>query len=493
MGIFLLIIYAFAILFILMYSLSQVHLALTYYFKRKKHINDPKPAEPKEWPMVTVQLPIFNERYVIERLIDAVAAFDYPEGKLEIQVLDDSTDDTVQIVAEKIEALKATCNVPIHHVRRENRTGYKAGALQHGLQLAKGEYIAIFDADFLPPADFLKKTVPYFQDAQIGVVQTRWEHLNADYSLLTRLQAFALDAHFTVEQRGRNMSGCFINFNGTAGVWRRNTIEDAGGWQADTLTEDLDLSYRAQLKGWKFKYLEDVLSPAELPAVMGAIKSQQFRWTKGAAETAKKNLGKVIRAKLPFNTKVHATFHLMNSFLFVCILLNAVLSVPLVFIAKENEIVNTFFQYGSIFMLSLLALVVFFWISRQTREAGHGFMRFVNFLLQFPVFLAVSMGLSFHNAIATIEGYLGVKSPFIRTPKYNITGMQDNWRTRTAYLSSKLSPVTYMEGLLALYFIAAIAGSVFIQSYGMVPYHVLLAVGFSAIFYFSLRHSFLKG
>jgi cellulose synthase/poly-beta-1,6-N-acetylglucosamine synthase-like glycosyltransferase len=492
MGIFLVIVYAFALTFILMYSFSQVHLAFVYYSRRKQKPAVPQAIETADWPMVTIQLPIYNEQFVVERLLDAVAGFDYPADKLEIQVLDDSTDKTVQITADKISALQGVCPFPIHHVRRPNRQGFKAGALAHGLQLAKGEFIAIFDADFLPPVDFLLKTIPHLQNPDIGVVQTRWEHINADYSVLTKLQAFALDAHFTVEQRGRNVSGCFINFNGTAGVWRRTTIEDAGGWQSDTLTEDLDLSYRAQLKGWRFLYLEDVLSPAELPAAMSAIKSQQFRWTKGAAETAKKNLWKVISAKLPFGTKVHAAFHLLNSFLFVCIITSAILSVPLVFMAQYDPFVKAFFGVTSIFMLSLMSLIVFFWISRRSRESGQGLLRFGKFLLTFPVFLSVSMGLSFHNAVATIEGYLGVKSPFIRTPKYNLRDIKDNWRTRSAYLSRSLAPVTVIEGLLGIYFWGAIAGSIWVGAYGMIPYHTLLAFGFSTVFYFSLRHAYVR-
>ncbi|HEX2899523.1 MAG TPA: cellulose synthase family protein, partial [Bacteroidia bacterium] len=327
MGIALLVIYFSALTFILMYSGVQVHLAILYtrFQKRLKKEHEALPAMPagQDWPKVTVQLPIFNEMYVVERLIDAVAAFDYPADRLEVQLLDDSTDETVEITAQKVAEWKAK-GLDIVHVHRSNRQGFKAGALKEGLMLAKGEFIAIFDADFLPHPDFLKKTIPHFQDARIGVVQTRWEHINRNYSILTKLQAFALDAHFSVEQQGRNSMGYFINFNGTAGVWRRKAIDDAGGWESDTLTEDLDLSYRAQLKGWKFKFLENLDSPAELPAAMGAVKSQQFRWTKGAAETARKNLGKVLHAKLPLGTKIHATFHLLNSMLFVCIVLNAV-------------------------------------------------------------------------------------------------------------------------------------------------------------------------
>lgn len=493
MGIVLVIIYAISLSFILMYSLSQVHLAIVYLRNRKRPIPVvPQPQSAAEWPFVTVQLPIYNERYVIERLMEAAAKFDYPADRYEIQVLDDSTDDTVEIVQAQIEALKAVSPVAIHHIRRPERKGFKAGALQYGLQVAKGEFIAIFDADFVPTPDFLRRTVVHFHNPEIGVVQTRWAHLNADYSILTKLQAFALDAHFSVEQGGRNAAGYFINFNGTAGVWRRSTIEDAGGWQSDTLTEDLDLSYRAQLKGWRFFFLEELQSPAELPAVMSAIKSQQFRWTKGAAETAKKNLWKVLRAPLPLSLKLHATFHLLNSFLFICIITSAVLSVPLVFMQEGNPVIALFFKAASIFLVSLFSLIVFFWVSRRAREQGSALTLLPRFILTFPAFLAVSMGFSLHNAIATVEGYLGIKSPFIRTPKYNLTHLKENWRTRGAYLTRSIAPVAILELCLALYFWAAVAGSVWAHQYGMIPYHTLLAFGFSTITYFTLRHALVR-
>ncbi|HHG84785.1 MAG TPA: glycosyltransferase, partial [Bacteroidetes bacterium] len=397
--------------------------------------------------------------------------------------------ETVDITARKVKEVAEEIGIEIIHVRRENRTGFKAGALGEGLKTAKGEFIAIFDADFVPPENFLRNTIPHFNDDKIGVVQTRWEHINEKYSILTRLQAFALDAHFSVEQTGRNEGGYFMNFNGTAGVWRRTCIDDAGGWQSDTLTEDLDLSYRAQLKGWRFKFMENLGSPAELPAAMGAIKSQQFRWTKGAAETARKNLFKVIRSKYPFSIKLHATFHLLNSFLFICILLTGLLSVPLVLIKVNSPELEGFFKYASIFMLSLLSLIFFFWVSRTNRDDTKGFQRFLKFMATFPIFLSISMGLSLHNAIATMEGYLGVKSPFIRTPKFNIKNVEDNWKTRTKYLSKSLSPVTIMEGIFTLYFLGGIIIGIYYQDYGMIPFHLLLTGGYGAVFYFSVRHS----
>ncbi len=491
MGLILFIVYCVLLGFILLYSVVQVHLAILYlrFQSAKKRLPEATPEVAEgDWPVVTVQLPIYNEQYVIERLIDAVAAFDYPADRLEIQVLDDSNDETVDIVARKVEEYRAR-GIDIHHVRRPERVGFKAGALKYGMIEAKGEFIAIFDADFVPYPNFLRKTIPHFLNPEIGVVQSRWEHINENYSILTKLQAFALDAHFSVEQAGRNAGGHFINFNGTAGVWRRKTIEDGGGWQADTLTEDLDLSYRSQLKGWKFKFIEELGSPAELPAAMSAIKSQQFRWTKGAAETARKNLGKVIRAKLPLGTKLHATFHLLNSFLFICILLSGVLSVPLVFFKATDPLINELFKWGTVFICSLLALILFFWVSRTQREESRGFARFARFVGTFPVFLSISMGLSLHNAMATFEGYIGKKSPFIRTPKFNIKDVKDDWRERAAYLKKSLAPLTLVEGLLSLYFMGGIVLGISLGHYDMVPFHLLLSFGFGTICYFSVRHS----
>ncbi|MCB9231296.1 MAG: glycosyltransferase [Bacteroidia bacterium] len=494
LGIILIILYTLALGFILLYSIVQINLVISYVRERKK-ISQSKVEAPRkelsEFPFVTVQLPIFNEIYVIERLMEAVAAFDYPKDRYEIQVLDDSNDETLEIVAAKVEELKAK-GIQVSQVLRPKREGFKAGALQYGMESAKGEFIAIFDADFVPGPDFLKQTLPHFADEKTGVVQTRWGHINENYSLLTRLQAFALDAHFSVEQKGRYAAGHFINFNGTAGVWRRACIAEAGGWQSDTLTEDLDLSYRAQLKGWKFVFLEDQVSPAELPVAMPAIKSQQFRWTKGAAEVARKNLGSVLRARIPFATKLHATFHLMNSMLFICILLTALLSFPLLSIKHYQPEFNEFFKYASVFMLSLVSLVIFFWTSRMNREKLSGPKRFWKFISTFPLFLAVSMGLSLHNAWATLEGYLGFKSPFIRTPKFSITDVKDKFSDKK-YLSHAISIMTLVEGLLCLYFGSALVLGIIWEDYGMIPFHFMLCCGFGAIFYYSVAHSRYAG
>src|SRR5210317_1463646 len=349
-------IYSTALLLIFFYSLAQLNLLVNYLGNKK--INEVAPKynllDPKEIPFVTIQLPIYNEEYVVERLLDNISKIEYPKSKLEIQVLDDSTDKSVEETATRIKALQET-GLDIQHIRRTDRSGFKAGALKEGLKIAKGDFIAIFDADFLPDSDWLKKTVIYFKDREIGVVQTRWGHINRDYSTLTKIQAFALDAHFSLEQVGRNGKGHFINFNGTAGIWRKECILDAGNWEGDTLTEDLDLSYRAQLKQWKFKYLENVETPAELPIVISAARSQQFRWNKGGAENFQKMLWRILKNKtVPFKTKIHGILHLLNSTMFLNILIVAILSVPILYIKNQNIELKWYFYVMSFFVLSTL-------------------------------------------------------------------------------------------------------------------------------------------
>lgn len=473
------ILYCAALLFIFLFSIGQLHLVTHYLRAKRKQVNAPNQL--KELPMVTVQLPIYNEKYVVNRLIDAVAAFDYPKDKLEIQLLDDSTDETVDIIAQKVAEWKAK-GLDIEHIRRPDRVGFKAGALQYGMEICKGEFIAIFDADFVPSPDFLIKTVNQFED-NTGVVQTRWGHLNKDYSLLTELQAFGLDAHFSIEQSGRSHAGSFINFNGTGGVWRKECIVDAGGWSADTLTEDLDLSYRAQLKGWNFKYLEDCVAPAELPVIMSAIKSQQYRWNKGAAETARKNLWKVLESKIKFSSKVHAVFHLFNSSVFVCLLLASLLSIPMLFIKDANPKLELIFDLGSIFLLGFFSITFFYWVaSKQTNPMNTK----KHFFRIFPVFLTVSMGLSLHNGLAVLEGLLGFKSDFIRTPKFNIVSKSDSWKNNI-YVKPKINLLIILEGLLSLYFIGGVAAGILLNDWGLMLFHVMLALGFATVFYQSVK------
>src|SRR5690606_23291486 len=353
-------IYLLALLLILFYSLAQLNLLWNYLRSRKQQIKAPtfNFDDPTQIPVVTIQLPIYNEAYVVERLLDNIVKIDYPWEKLEIQVLDDSTDSSLEKTAKKIKQLQSN-GLDIVHILRDHRTGFKAGALKEGLAICRGEFIAIFDADFMPQPDWLKKTVPFFKDDSIGVVQTRWGHINRDYSILTRIQAFALDAHFTIEQGGRNARGHFINFNGTAGIWRKTCILDAGNWEGDTLTEDLDLSYRAQLKKWKFKYLEDVETPAELPVVLSAARSQQFRWNKGGAENFRKSSTTLLRSKdISFKTKIHGLLHLLNSSMFLCAFLVAILSIPVLYLKQRPSFPNWIFDISAVFLLSTLILFV---------------------------------------------------------------------------------------------------------------------------------------
>ncbi|WKN32777.1 glycosyltransferase [Porifericola rhodea] len=475
--------YLLCLLFIFLFSLGQLHLSW-HYLRQLSEKNNKVSSPPAEWPAVTIQLPIYNEQYVVERLIDAVTQVDYPADRLEIQVLDDSTDETVQMLARKI-ATYQQAGVNIQHIRRKERKGFKAGALAYGLEIAKGEFIAIFDADFLPAPDFLKKTVPHFAEDKVGVVQTRWGHVNKNYSLLTRLQAFGLDGHFTIEQGGRSHAGSFINFNGTGGVWRKACIYQAGGWSDDTLTEDLDLSYRAQMKGWEFVYLEDVEAPAELPIFMPAIKSQQFRWNKGAAECARKHLSHIFQnhpqRKMRWVNRAHAIMHLFNSSVFLFLLLGAILSVPMLLIKQHHPYLNTFFKLGAVFVLGFFSIGAFYWIA-TIRTVKHG--RLLYFVKHYPLFLVITMGLSLHNALAVAEGLLGFKSPFLRTPKFNVTNTKDK-PSRNVYLHHKVSPITWLEVLLALYFVFGIVSAFFVADYGMLLFHTMLALGFGAVALYS--------
>jgi len=478
-------IYILAMCFVLFYSFAQAHL-LYHFIKFKKNMPPLVTPEWKDLPKVTVQLPVYNEKYVVERLIEAVAALKYPADKLEIQILDDSTDETITVIQEKI---KAYPQVDFQYINRKDRDGFKAGALKWGLEKAKGEFIAIFDADFTPDPEFLLKTVPFFTDAQVGMVQSRWTHLNEADSLLTRLQAFALDAHFMVEQMGRNGQGVFINFNGTGGIWRKTCILDAGNWEADTLTEDLDLSYRAQKKGWKFVYRPDIESPAELPPVMSAIKSQQFRWTKGGAECAKKHLLSVLKDGFGWRKKVHATAHLLNAVIFIAVLLVSISSIPLWFAFYKGIIPPSLFQAAAIFLFGfvIIALVYFFGNLSLSGFSGKNILRF---LWELPLFLSVSMGLALHNGQAVWEGLTGKKSPFIRTPKYNLK-VKSAW-TENVYNQIKIPPTTYFEAILALIFSTMVVLSIFTGTYEMLVFHLMLAFGYSLITWTSLKSYIFK-
>lgn len=485
-------VYTLALVFILMYALAQLNLLFNYLRKssEKPSVKKIDWNNPDEVPFVTIQLPIFNEKYVIERLLRNIAKMEYPLEKLEIQVLDDSTDDSFEITKTLVEELQQT-GLNIKHITRKNRDGFKAGALKEGLKTAQGEFIAIFDADFLPKRDWLKQTLPHFTSENIGVVQTRWGHINRDYSLLTKVQAFALDAHFTLEQVGRNSHNHFINFNGTAGIWRKQCIIDAGNWEGDTLTEDLDLSYRAQLKGWKFCYLEDVETPAELPVVMNAARSQQFRWNKGGAENFQKMKWKIITSPtIPFKTKIHGLLHLLNSTMFLNILIVAVLSVPILYIKNANENLNIYFIVMSFFVISTLIFLTCYWVMFKKMYGG-GFKNFFRYIGMFFTFFTVAMGFSLHNTLAIVEGHFGKKSEFIRTPKFNINSNNDSWKGNV-YLKNKISPQLLLEGLLMCYFAFGMYSAFVVGSngdFGLFPFHLMLFLGFGYVFFKSLKQN----
>lgn len=486
----LIVIYSISLILIFMYALAQLNLMFNYLAAQRKKDKCPKLDlnNPKEVPYVTIQLPVFNELYVMNRLLDNIALMDYPKDKLEIQVLDDSTDETVITTKAHVDKLAAT-GLDIKHITRTNRQGFKAGALKEGLEIAKGEFIAIFDADFLPEHDWLKKTIPYFKNEKIGVVQTRWAHINRDYSTLTKIQAFALDAHFTLEQVGRNSKGHFINFNGTAGVWRKECILDAGNWEGDTLTEDLDLSYRAQLKNWEFKYLEDVETPAELPVVISAARSQQFRWNKGGAENFRKMLWRVLTSKnISAKTKLHGILHLLNSTMFLNVFIVGVLSIPMLYIKNEYAHLRPYFYIMSFFVMSTIIFFVCYWIMYK-RSHGNTFKDFIKYIGMFFTFFSIAMGFSLHNSIAVLEGHIGKRSEFVRTPKFNISSLKDSWKGNK-YLRKNISTNVIFEGLLMIYFAFGMYSAFIVGDqggdFGLFPFHLMLTIGFGFVFFKSL-------
>ena len=484
------IVYSTALILIFMYALAQLNLLFNYLSAQKKQDQSPKFdfSNPDEIPLVTIQLPVYNELYVMNRLLENISKIEYPKDKLEIQVLDDSTDESFETTATHIKTLQQT-GLDIKHVLRDDRKNFKAGALKEGLKIAKGEFIVIFDADFLPKKDWLKQTIPFFKDPNIGVVQTRWGHINRDYSVLTKIQAFALDAHFSLEQVGRNSKGHFINFNGTAGVWRKECIIDAGNWEGDTLTEDLDLSYRAQLKNWKFKYLEDVETPAELPVVISAARSQQFRWNKGGAENFRKMMWRVLKNQnISAKTKVHGLLHLLNSTMFLNILIVGVLSIPMLYIKNEYAHLKMYFYAISFFVISSLIFFICYWFMFK-KTYGSSLKAFVQYIVMFVTFFSIAMGFSLHNSIAVIEGHIGKRSDFIRTPKFNINSLNDSWKGNK-YLKKNISINAVFEGLLMLYFAFGMYSAFIVGDqggdFGLFPFHLMLFLGFGYVFFKSL-------
>ncbi len=479
-----LVFYCITTLFIFCYTLLQFHLTIAYIkLKKKKNIQPENIELSDEEVFVTVQLPLYNEPYVTERLIDAVCAFDYPKELLEIQVLDDSSDETIEI-ADNVSAKWRQLGIDIKVVRREDRSGFKAGALKHGLEIAKGKFIAIFDADFVPAPDFLRKTVPVLNQKGIGMVQTRWGHTNREYSLLTKAQAFWLENHFRIEQTSRSNLNLFFNFNGTAGIWNKQAILEAGNWQADTLTEDLDLSYRAQLKGWKFLYLEDVISPAELPPTLSSLKGQQFRWTKGGAEVSRKLIPALIKSKQPLKIKLHAIGHLLNSGVYLAIAISAFLSIPLLFIKDIAPSLKPMMTVGTVFFSNFVILAIAYFIATRDYFKNRNIFQFIK---MFQIYLSFAVGMSFHNSVAVLQGYFGKRSPFIRTPKFNNENNANLALQRFGAAKISNSFIIYVL-LFLLFFTAAVYGIVY-KNYGFLLFHLTLTLGMGLLLIFDLKES----
>ncbi len=451
-----------------LYGSHRYRMAFLYY-RHKFALPTPK-TKLVTLPRVTVQLPIFNEMYVVERLIDSVCRLEYPRDLFEVQVLDDSTDETCAIATAVVDRWRAA-GIDIVYVRRTNRLGFKAGALENGLHSAKGELVAVFDADFVPAPDFLTRTVPFFSDAKTGMVQVRWGHLNREFSLLTQAQSILLDGHFMIEHTARNRSGCFFNFNGTAGIWRRETIQDAGGWQHDTLTEDLDLSYRAQLKGWQFIFLPDIVSPAEVPVDMNAYKSQQHRWAKGSIQTAKKLLPTILRSSLPFRIKREAFFHLTNNFAYLLIVVLSLMMPLSMIIRFKHNLYATILLDLPIFVSATFS-VSFFYVATQ-REIGATWWERIKYL---PFLMSLGIGMAINQAKAVLEALLDRQSDFARTPKTGSEG-KAVLSVKKAY-RGKRSWVPFIELGFGAYFTAAIYYAWDNDIWPSLPYLVLFQVGF---------------
>jgi cellulose synthase/poly-beta-1,6-N-acetylglucosamine synthase-like glycosyltransferase len=468
----LLIPYFIVLIWLASYGIHRYVLVYLYYKNRKNRASsDHPPARFAELPRVTVQLPIFNEQFVIERLLEAVCKLQYPREKLEIQVLDDSTDETVQVAGAAVERW-AALGYPVTYHHRSNREGFKAGALKEGMKSATGEFIAIFDADFVPPEDFLLRCIHQFTAPDVGMVQTRWTHINRNYSLLTEVEAILLDGHFVLEHGGRSRSGVFFNFNGTAGMWRRRAIEEAGGWQHDTLTEDTDLSYRAQIKGWRFVYLQDVECPAELPVEMTAFKTQQARWAKGLIQCAIKDLPMVIRSKAPLRVKVEAWYHLTANISYPLMIILSTLLLPAMIIRFYQGWFQMLYIDLPLFMASTFSISSFYLVSQKELFPK----TWPRALLFLPFLMAQGIGLTLTNTKVVLEALVGKQSPFARTPKYHVESKKD--KVRTSKYRKRLGLVPYFELLIGAYFAMTVWYAVTNENYITVPFLCLFVLGY---------------
>lgn len=462
--------------FVVLFGLSLYGLhryVIVYlFFKNRNRVPEPK-GHFEELPRVTVQLPVFNELYVVGRLLNSVAALQYPRELLQVQVLDDSTDETVELVRKQVAELRAT-GLDIEHIHRTDRTGFKAGALEAGMNSCKGEFVLILDADFVPEPDMLRKTIHYFTDPQVGMIQTRWGHLNRTYSLLTRVQAMFLDGHLLLEQTARSRSGRFFNFNGTAGLWRRSCITEAGGWQHDTLTEDLDLSYRAQLKGWRFVFLPDLVTPAELPVDMNGFKSQQHRWTKGSIQTCMKLLPAVWKAELPILVKLEATAHLTANYAYLLLFFLCILMHPSTGNGSYSVWRMCLVDIPIYLSASLPAAVFYICAQRELHPTS-----WRREILLVPMVLALGVGLAINNARAVLEALFGHQSEFTRTPKYGIERKTQSWK-KARYIPLK-SVLPFVELAFALYFTYLLAFALMHQQWLNAGFLCIFQVGFGYV------------
>jgi cellulose synthase/poly-beta-1,6-N-acetylglucosamine synthase-like glycosyltransferase len=461
------------------YGIHRYQLVWLYYHNKKKKAlwDHPGARYPEgQLPFVTIQLPIFNEQFVIDRLIDAVCRLDYPRDRFEIQLLDDSTDETVQVAQEIVDRYAAgTAGLapqPIVHLHRTNRYGYKAGALDEGLKVAHGELVAIFDADFVPPPDWLMKVVNHFAEPGIGMVQTRWTHLNRDYSFMTQVEAIMLDGHFVLEHGGRSRAGVFFNFNGTAGVWRRQAITDGGGWQHDTLTEDTDLSYRVQMAGWKFKYLQDVECPAELPIEMTAFKTQQARWAKGLIQTGKKILPRVLKSDAPWHTKLEAWYHLTANLSYPLMIVLSVLLMPAMIIRSWQGYIQMLLIDLPLFVASTMSVSTFYLVSQKELFPKTWYKTF----LYVPFLMALGVGLTITNTKAVMEALIGYKTAFARTPKYRVK--QKGEASQAKVYRKRLGIVPWIELALGTYFAWTVYYAMSTENYFTVPFLLLFVFGY---------------
>jgi cellulose synthase/poly-beta-1,6-N-acetylglucosamine synthase-like glycosyltransferase len=461
----------FAVMILLsVYGVHRYTMVYMYYKNKKNY--QPNPAKLfDELPRVTVQLPIFNEQFVIDRLIEAVCAMEYPREKLEIQVLDDSTDET-QAVAAGIVARYAALGNPIVYIHRTNRMGYKAGALDAGLKVAKGEFVAIFDADFVPPKDWLMKVIHHFAQPEIGMVQTRWTHLNRDYSTLTQIEAILLDAHFVLEQGARCRSGEYFNFNGTAGMWRVKAISDGGGWQHDTLTEDTDLSYRSQMAGWKFKYLPEVECPSELPIEMTAFKTQQARWAKGLIQTSIKILPLVFKSKIGKREKWEAVQHLTANLSYPLMIIMTAFLLPAMVVRFYQGWFQMLLIDFPLFAASTFSIAVFYLVSQRILYPKNWLKTF----LYLPFLMALGIGLTVTNTKAVMEALVGIKSPFVRTPKYRVAKKGE--KSQAAKYRKRLVLAPWIEMFLGAYFFGAIIYTFMNHNYFTAPFLILFVIGY---------------